>query len=314
MTDKGNFQFSIVSPVYRAENILEELVNQISLNIEKITSNYEIILVDDASPDDSWKKIEQISELNSHVTGYRLSRNFGQHYAITAGLSKAKGDWIIVMDCDLQDRPEEFENLYTCIKTQNLDLALASRVNRQDSFLKRLSSKVFYAILSYLTGTKQDSTIANFGIYSKKVIDSILTMGDKIRYFPSMINWVGFKSAKIPVAHSKRTEGNSNYSFKKLFNLGLDIILAFSDKPIRIMVKFGLLVASTSIIFAIYNLLMYLNGKIIVQGYASLIISIWFFSGIIILILGIVGLYVGKTFENVKNRPTFIISEQTKSK
>jgi len=299
---------SIISPIYQAQFILDELVLRIVTSVEKITLDYEIILVDDGSVDDSWAKIEEHSVKNKKITGLKLSRNFGQHYTITAGLDQSIGDWVVVMDCDLQDQPEEIEKLYNKAN-EGYDIVLASRVERKDHLLKKLFSIIFYRTLGYLTGSEQDETVANFGIYHRNVIDAIVSMRESIRYFPTMVKWVGFKSTKINVIHSQRFEGKSNYNFKKLLNLALDIILAFSDKPLRLLIKFGLIISFISIIVALTFFISWLNGAILVMGYTSIIISIWLLSGIIISTLGVVGLYVGKTFEGVKGRPLYIISK-----
>ncbi len=301
--------FSIVSPVYRAEKIIPTLVKRIEDSISQITSNYEIILVEDCGPDNSWAAIESIAKTNLRVKGIKLSRNFGQHYAITAGLDQCKGDWIVVMDCDLQDQPEEIINLYAKAK-EGFDIVLARRAQRKDGFFKRFFSASFYKTLSYLTGSEQDESVANFGIYNKKVIDAVVTMRESIRYFPTMIKWVGFESAKIDVVHDSREEGESSYDFKKLLKLALEIILAFSDKPLRLMIKIGLIISLVSVIIAIDAIYSWLNGDISVLGYTSIIVSIWLLSGIIISTLGLVGLYVGKTFEGVKNRPIYLIQKK----
>jgi glycosyltransferase involved in cell wall biosynthesis len=277
--------------------------------VGSITLDFEIILVEDASPDQSWSVIERIAAHNPRIRGIKLSRNFGQHYAITAGLDAAKGDWVVVMDCDLQDRPEEIPALWTKAQ-EGFDVVLARRAFRQDSFLKRFSSRLFYRTLAWLTGSHQDETIANFGIYSRKVIREIVGMRESIRYFPTMVRWVGFRQTTLDVVHAANSERVSSYNFNKLFNLGLDIMLAFSDKPIRLTVKLGLGIALTGFLFAVFTLIRYLQGEIIVAGYASLIISLWVLSGFILITLGVVGLYVGKTFEGVKNRPIYIIEKE----
>lgn len=305
----NNRLISIISPIYRAENSIHILISRLIITLNNLTDNFEIILVDDNSPDDSWSEIQKICSNDSRIKGIQLSRNFGQHYAITAGLENAKGEWIVVMDCDLQDRPEEIVNLYNeAIK--GFDIVLASREIRKDSFHKKIFSKLFYKALSYLTGQKIDNSVANFGIYHKKVIDSILSMKDSIRYFPTMVNWVGFNKTKINVIHSERIHGESTYNFKKLFKLALDVILINSDKPIRLIIKFGLLMSIFSFSFAAYYLFAYLIGEIEVVGFTSLIISIWFLSGFILMTLGIVGLYIGKTYEAVKNRPFYIVRNE----
>lgn len=300
---------SIVSPVYRAENLLPELVKRIKAAVSPISGDYEIILVEDASPDGSWAEIDRLAEIHPEIVGIKLSRNFGQHYAITAGLDQVKGEWVVVMDCDLQDRPEEIPSLV--LKAQEgFDVVLARRANRQDGFLKKLSSKLFYRTLAWLTGSQQDETIANFGIYHQKVIRQITEMRESIRYFPTMVRWVGFRQTAIDVTHAPNEDRGSSYNFKRLFNLALDIMLAYSDKPIRLTVKLGLLVALTGFLFAIFTLVRYLQGDIIVAGYASLIISLWMLTGFLLITLGMVGLYVGKTFEGVKKRPIYIVEKK----
>jgi dolichol-phosphate mannosyltransferase len=285
-----------------------ELHFQLVENLSKITNNFEIIFINDASPDGAWETITEISKKDKRVKGINFSRNFGQHFAITAGLQHSTGNWIIVMDCDLQDQPDEIEKLYGKAM-EGYDIVLASRTFRQDNYIKKMFSGLFYITLSYLTDTQQNPEVANFGIYHRKVIDSILLMGDSIRYFPTMVNWVGFRSVEIPVLHGKRFQGVTSYSFRRAFRLAIDVMFAFSDKPLRLTVKLGLTVSLLSVVFAIYNFILYLKGEIDVPGWASMIISIWFLSGLIIFVLGIVGLYIGKTFEKVKERPLFIIRE-----
>lgn len=305
----NNILISIVSPVYRGEKMTEELVRRISESVSPITEHYEIILVNDASPDNSWNVIRAECEKDSRVKGINLSRNFGQHYAITAGLSYAKGEWVVVMDCDLQDRPEEIPNLYNKA-IEGYDSVFAQRINRSDSWLKRMSSKLFYKFFSYMTETRQDASVANFGIYNRKVIESILAMGDKMRYFPTQVQWVGFRKYYMPVEHDSRLEGKSSYSLKKLFRLAFDTIVSFSDKPLRLTMNIGALITVVSFLIGLIYLIQYLCGHIAVMGYASLIISLWFICGILVFLIGVVGLYLGKTFNQTKGRPTFIVDDK----
>lgn len=304
----GHIHLSIVSPVYRAENIVEELVKQVKENVSAITEDFEIILVNDASPDNSWEKIARECEKDVRVKGINLSRNFGQHYAITAGLTYARGEWVVVMDCDLQDRPDEIPNLYKKAQ-EGWDSVFAQRIVRTDGYLKKLLSRKFYQLFSYLTDTVQDPSVANFGIYRRCVIDAILSMKDQIRFFPTMVQWVGFKKLYLPVQHAERFEGKSTYNFKGLFRLALNTILAFSDKPLRLTTKFGFGIAIGSFVLSIVYFALYISGHIRVIGFTSIILSMWFLSGIIMMILGMVGIYIGKVFEKVKERPVFIVGE-----
>lgn len=299
---------SIVSPIYKGEKMLSELVTRIEKSVNSFTDDFEIILVNDQSPDNSWEKIKEICAVDGHVKGVNLSRNFGQHYAITAGLSKTIGDWVVVMDCDLQDRPEEIPNLYNKA-LEGYDSVFAQRVERQDTFTKRMSSKLFYLVFSFLTDSKQDSSVANFGIYNRKVVNAILSMGDSIRYFPIMAQWVGFKKFYLPVVHAEREIGKSSYNLFKLLRLASDNMIGFSDKPLKLMLRFGFYVTIISLLFALWTFVKWLLGYIIVDGFTTMVISIWLAIGIITMMLGVTGIYIGKIYDRVKGRPTFIIDE-----
>jgi polyisoprenyl-phosphate glycosyltransferase len=302
---------SVVSPVYRAEGMVSELVTRVREVMQACGLPYELILVEDGSPDSSWAELAQQCALFEEVRGVRLSRNFGQHNAITAGLDMAKGDWVVVMDCDLQDRPEEIPRLLAKAQ-EGYDVVLASRAVRQDNLWKRASSAMFYGALSYLTGTRQDASVANFGIYSRKVIDAVTSMRESIRYFPTMVQWVGFKQCVLEVTHAPRAKGDTSYSLNRLLHLALDIMLAYSDKPLRLTIKLGLMVALFGFAVAGWTFVNWLLGNLSDNplGYASLFFSIWILSGFMLITLGMVGLYVGKTFEGVKNRPIYVIAEQ----
>lgn len=300
---------SIVSPVYRAEKILPILVSEINLVMERIGEDYEIILVDDRSPDNSWEVMRVLSSQNSKIKSIRLSRNFGQHSAIFAGLTRAKGDWVVVMDCDMQDQPKEIAKLYKKA-LEGYDIVLGQRENRKDKFLKKLTSRLFYKVFNYLSGANFDNNVANFGIYHQKTIKSILDMKDYVKFFSLFINWIGFKSISIPIEHGEREEGKSTYSVGRLFKQAFNVIISFSDKPLRLFINFGLSISVLSFIVGIYYLYLALTGKIAQPGFSSLILSIWFLSGIIISGIGIVGVYLGKTFDQTKGRPTFIIDEE----
>ncbi len=300
---------SIVSPIYKGEFMLDELVNRIEKSMGKITSDYEIILVNDHSPDRSWDRITAICRANKKVKGINLSRNFGQHYAITAGLSVSSGEWIVVLDCDLQDQPEEIPALYNKA-IEGFDVVLAQRINRQDTFFKRLSSTLFHRVFAYLTDSFQDKTVANFGIYRRNVINAVLSMGDAVRSFPNEVSWVGFKQTKIPVIHAVRAEGKSSYNLRRLISFAVDNMLSFSNKPLRLMVEFGFYITLFAFLIALYYLFKYLTGNIVVTGFATVVISLWLIGGIMMMLLGMVGIYIGKTFDQVKGRPSFIIKDK----
>lgn len=302
-------KLSVISPIYKGEKMLDELVSRIEASVETFTKDYEIILVNDCSPDDSWNKIKEICAKDKKVKGVNLSRNFGQHYAITAGLTESTGEWVVVMDCDLQDRPEEIPNLYQKAQ-EGYDTVLAQRIERKDGYFKRLSSILFNTTFAFLTDQDQDKTVGNFGIYHRQVINAVLSMGDSVRWFPLMVKWVGFNIAYLPVEHAERAEGKSSYSFRRLFSVASDNMIAFSNKPLRLMLQFGFFVVVISVLVALFYLGRYLSGGIAVDGFTTMVLSMWILGGIIIMMIGMTGIYIGKTFDKTKGRPIYIIRDK----
>jgi dolichol-phosphate mannosyltransferase len=302
----NSIHISIVSPVYRGEKMVSELVRRIVENVETITSDYEIILVNDASPDNSWAEIEKECAKNTKVKGINLSRNFGQHYAITAGLNYAKGEWVVVMDCDLQDRPEEIPNLYKKAQ-EGYDIVYARRVERQDKWLKKMSSEIFNAVLNWLSGSKKDKEVANFGIYNHNVITEYNKIPEYARSFGSLIRYLGFKKTAIDVQHASRAEGESSYTLYRMLKLTFDVIISNSNKPLRIAVSVGFTMSAISFILALYNIVAKITNIISFPGYTTTVFSIWFVGGLMLFVMGILGLYIGKIFDQVKGRPIYVV-------
>jgi dolichol-phosphate mannosyltransferase len=291
------------------EKMVHELVSRIRANVTPITEEFDIILINDASPDLSWIKILEECHADQRVKGINLSRNFGQHQAITAGLHYAKGDWVIVMDCDLQDRPEEIPRLYEKAM-EGYDIVYAEREDRKDKQSKKLSSDLFNAVFCSLSGVKKNKKIANFGIYKQDVIRAVCHMPERDRAFGVLVSYVGFKTAVIPVEHGARLEGKSSYSLGKLMKLAYDTIISNSNKPLRMMVSIGFICSFISLLLALYNVIAYLVGIIQLAGFTSTIFSIWFVGGLILMQMGILGIYIGKIFDQVKGRPLYIVMDE----
>ena len=305
----STIKLSIVSPVYRAEKMVHMLVERIVKSVTTITEDFEIILVNDASPDASWSVIEHECAQNKRVKGINLSRNFGQHYAITAGLHYAKGEWVVVMDCDLQDRPEEIPALYQKA-LEGYDIVYARRVDRQDKGLKKLSSTIFHKTFDWLSGSTTDKTIANFGIYKQCVIAEYNRMPELARSFGTLIRYLGFTKTTIDVQHAERAEGQSSYNLYKLLKLSFDVIIANSNKPLRMAVGLGFGMSALSFLLALYNVIARLVGFISFPGYTTTVFSIWFVGGLMLFVMGILGLYIGKIFDQVKGRQLFIVKDK----
>lgn len=301
---------SVVIPVYGCKTCLAELCSRIKTTIENIPAQYEIILVNDASPDHAWETIKQISAKDHRIKGINLSRNFGQHHAITAGLDHTAGDWIVVMDCDLQDKPEEITRLYE--KTiEGYEVVFANRILRQDKWTKRASSMCFYKVYDYLANRTSDHTIANYSICSKKVIKGFRQMNEQNRFFPQFIKWMGFHETSVNVEHSKRKEGESSYNIKKLITLGTDVIISQSNKPLRLSIQFGFIISLVSFIYGLYLMFRYFFLFQPVAGWTSVMVSIYFIGGLIFFNFGVLGLYIGKIFDETKGRPLYLIQDKT---
>ena len=299
---------SVVIPVYGCRECLEELHRRLATVLASITPNYEIILVNDACPQNSWEVIKQIAMHDPHVKGIDLSRNFGQIKAITAGLHYAEGEWVVVMDCDLQDQPEEIVRLYAKAH-EDYDVVFTRRAIRQDSLIKKLSSRVFYWFYGYFTAGAFDSSIGNYSISRRIVIDNYKRMGDQNRAFILFIKWMGFKSAVIDIDHAERAAGKSSYTLRKQLRMALEIITTQSNKPLILSVQFGFAVAFLAFLYGSYMILRYFMYGISVEGWTSTIVSIWFVGGVILAQMGILGLYVGYVFDQTKRRPSFIVRE-----
>lgn len=299
---------SIVVPVYGSPESLEPLHARLGAVCRDLGAHHELILVDDRCPKGSWQKIRGLAKKDPKVVGVRLSRNFGQHAAIQAGLAHSRGDWVVVMDCDLQDRPEEIPQLLARA-AEGYDVVRGERLARNDSWLRRAFSRGFYAVLSYLTDTPQSPGVANFGVYRRKVIDAVLEWQEESKYFPAIIPWVGFNHDTIGVRHDRRGSGKSSYSFKKLLRLASDVIVGFSDKPLRLIVKTGILFAGLAFLTAAYIFMAKLTGQIEVEGWTAIMVSLWFLGGLMLAALGINGLYVGRILAESKGRPTFVVDE-----
>lgn len=300
--------FSVVIPVYNCKHCLVELCNKINKVMCNITDNFEVIMVDDASPDNSWLLIESLAKGNSNIKGILLSRNFGQHNAISAGLNCAIGDYVVIMDCDLQDNPDEIINLYNKL-LDGFDYVSAKRIARQDSFVRKIGSYFFSKMFNALAEFGHDHTVANFAIYSQKIIRNYVLIKEQVSPLSTFIQWMGFQGATIEVQHSVRHQGNSSYTFNKLLKWAIASLISHSNKPLIYSIKLGGGLALISFFYGFFVAAQYFVYGIPVEGWTSLIISIYLLGGLILIQLGILGLYIARIFDEVKNRPAYLVSK-----
>lgn len=298
-------KISVVIPVYGCRKALPELHRRLTEVLLQVSSEYEIILVNDQCPQNSWEVIQQLCNSDHHVIGLEMSRNFGQMKALLAGLDHSTGDWIVVMDCDLQDRPEEIINLYKKAQ-EGYDFVVARRKVRQDNPMKVFLSKCFYSVYSYTTGVEYDPSLCNFSICSRKVIDQYCKMRELHRGFIMYLMWMGFRWTKIDVEHNERFEGHSGYDFKKRFRMAVELLTSQSDKLLRLTATVGLVISIVSFLFVIVTIIRRFTLQIAI-GYSSLIAMISLMGGLSIMAIGIVGIYVGNIFMEIKHRPLYIV-------
>ena len=306
----GDVHLSIVVPVYMGQAFVEELYRRVWDAVSPLTERFELILVDDRGPDDSWPLIKELGRRDARVRGVQLSRNFGQHNAITAGLHAVRGAWAVIMDCDLQDRPEEIPRLYAKAR-EGYDCVLARRAVRRDSWMKRTRSWAFYRVFDYFTGLEYDGSVGNFSIISRVVVDELNRMPESMRFYGGLLSWMGFNKAYVDVQHDPRTQGESSYTLGKLIRLGAGVILAHSAKPLRVCVGAGLALAAAALLAGVFIIVRALRYGTPVAGWPTLIVSIWFSTGAIVFTFGVLGLYIERIFTEVKRRPPFIVRERT---
>lgn len=302
---------SIVSPVYGAEECVHLLVAQIKKAILPITENFEIILVEDGSPDNSWDNIVQSCLEDKRVKGIKLSRNFGQHYALTAGLEASVGDKVIVMDCDLQDNPKYIPELINK-SNEGFDIVYTLKKSRKHSAYKNFISKFFYWTFNYLVDNKKqkaDENMGSYSILSRKVVDSLLKINDAHRHYLLILRWLGFRSIPIEIEHNNRPFGKSSYNLKKLVIHALNGITSQSNKLLYISIGIGFAFFIISIIsIAILVSMYFIHGY--KEGWTSMIVLILFSTGLILMSLGIMGIYIGKIFDQSKNRPLYLVDKK----
>ena len=301
---------SVVTPVYGCSKSLKTLYKRLTDTLSTITEEYEIIMVNDASPDNAWDVIKEISLKDARVKGINLSRNFGQHRAIAAGLDYAKGEWTVVMDCDLQDQPEDIVKLYNKAM-EGYDVVFGSRYERKDSLYKKVTSKLFYMVNDYFTENKMDNSVANFSIISREVLNSVLKFKEQNRVYALYVNWVGFRKTVIEIEHAKRPEGKSSYTLSKMIHLAIDSIVSQSNKPLRLAIKFGFTVSLLSFMYGVWLIINHFVFSKAIEGWTSVMVSIYFIGGLLFANMGVLGLYIGKIFDETKDRPIYLVQETT---
>lgn len=305
-------KISVISPVYQGQDLVDELVKRLIIELEKNTNDYEILLVDDGSKDDSWTKIKENCEANPRVKGIKLSKNFGQHFAIFAGTKNATGDFILIIDCDLQDDPIYIKNF---IKEFNkgYEIVFSMRISNKQSFFKRLSSIIFNLLINIFSKEKNDLKIGSFVGFTKKVLVPFNKFEDKNRQSLQILKWLGFNSTIIKIKHKDRFSGQSTYTFSKLVDLALQGLINHTDNLLKFIIYLGFLISIISIFSGSLIIIRYLFGYMDIAWtniIVSIVVAILFSTGLILASIGVVGIYIGKIFSQSKKRPLFIVDRK----
>ena len=297
-----------VVPVLNEQAIIPVLAERLAAALRQVSEDYGIILVDDGSSDATWPEIQAAAARDPNLTGLRFSRNFGQHVAITAGLEAADADWVVVMDGDLQDRPEVIPDLHAKVQ-EGYDVAFVARQERPEALLYRVCQRVFYATLRFLTRTDYDPAHGNFSIISRRVLEAYRSLEECTRFYGGLVSWLGFRSTTVPAAHGERLSGAPSYDLAKRFKLAKDIILAFSVRPLYVAILIGLLSTLFSFVFGSIIIVRALFADVSVEGRASLMVSIYFVGGVIMTLIGMNSLYIGKVYSEIQRRPLYVVAE-----
>ena len=305
-------EISVVAPVYNqpAETLIE-LVRRLSASLATITDGFEIILVDDGSVNDAWLTISDMARGNAKVKGFHLARNFGQHVAITAGLDHADGKWVVVMDADLQDRPEVIPELYAKAQ-QGYDVVFVNRVQRPESLFYRMTAASFYLVLNALSGQDYNRLQGNFSIVSANAVRAFRLLRESGRFYGGILRWVGFKHGSISAMHAAPDKGQTSYNFRKRLRFAVTLIVSFSTRLLYISIVLGLMMAVVSFVMAgviIVDKILY--PKYPLPGWPSVMTAIFFTAGVTNVAIGLAGIYIGQILQQTRGRPLYVVAATT---
>jgi polyisoprenyl-phosphate glycosyltransferase len=301
-------ELSVVIPVYGCRSCLTALDERLSAVLSEMGITHEVVYVDDRSPDGAWDALAVLADTKPCVRAIRLSRNFGQHAAITAGLEHARGRWVVVMDCDLQDPPESIPMLYAKAQ-EGFDIVFARRKSRRHSAFRRLAARLYFSALRRFSGTALEGEYGALSIVSRKVVDAFLRLRDADRHYLFILGWLGFENTSIDVEHGQRHEGRSAYTLSKLVQHAFDGVVFQTTRLLRWIVYAGFVIAALGGVLAAFFIVSWATHDPY-PGWTSLAVLLLLLGGFIILSLGVTGLYVGKIFGQVKDRPLYVVDEE----
>ena len=305
---QSSLKFSVVIPAFNEEENLEVLYTRLTRVMVSLGEPYEIVFVDDGSTDGSFQILRDLHQKDNNVKAIRFTRNFGQHLAITAGLDYCKGENVILMDADLQDQPEEIPKLFAKL-SEGYDIVYGLRRERRDNIFRKLGSKLYLSLLAKLTNQTVNPEIAPLRIMTRRVVDYMGQLRERSRFYGGLVAWLGFPYAVVDIAHGERFAGKTKYSLRKLLKHAAEGVISFSDIPLRLAGYFGIIVSTISFVFGLYYLIRRLVWGIPVSGYTSTIVAIFFLGGVLLIVLWVMGQYIGRIHTEVKERPLYVIRD-----
>jgi len=309
MEEKNLVKLSVVVPIFNEEETIPELVKRLTFSVESITSNYELIFINDSSRDASLSQLKKYSVSNPKIKYISFSRNFGHQIAVTAGIDNAIGETLVIIDGDLQDPPELIPEMYDKSK-EGFDVVYAKRASRKgESFFKKITAVLFYRILSAITSVDIPLDTGDFRLINRKVINQLKKMPEKNKFLRGQIAWMGFKQTYVTFQRDERKYGATGYPFSKMLKFALDGITSFSDVPLRLVRNAGIVVSVFAFIIILYAIFSHFVLKQTITGWSSLIISSMFIGGIQLFAIGIIGEYISRINTNLLNRPLYIVDE-----
>lgn len=312
MRDVVRKKISYIFPVYNNQPSLELLYKEMRKITDKVAKKYtyEFCFVNDGSRDASIDTLRVLAKKDKNVVVLHLSRNFGHQAAVTAGLDRVTGDAVIIMDADLQDPPAVCLELIESWEQGN-QVVYAQRRTRQDSFLKRLTANVYYRILASMSSVDIPRNTGDFRLVDRKVVDVVKEMKEYHRFLRGMFSFVGFKHAAVPFDRHARHAGKSEYTVKKLIKLAKDGIFGFSDAPLRFVARLGYFVSVLSVVGILYALILRIFfSYITVPGWTMIVVAIFFMGGVQLIMLGVIGEYIGRIYNEVRRRPNYVVAEE----
>ena len=307
---KAHVVFSVVVPLFNEEEVIKESYKRLKTVMDGLNESYELVFVNDGSRDKTAQLAREICEADSNVKLINFSRNFGHQTAITAGMDYASGDAVVVIDADLQDPPEVIPQMIAKWR-EGYDVVYGQRVKRKgETFFKKVTAKVFYRTLRRLTEVDIPVDTGDFRLIDRKVCEALKKVSERNRYIRGVISWLGFKSAPVEFVREKRFAGTTKYPLKKMLKFASDAIMSFSYKPLKLATYLGFLVSVVSFIYLLVMIVLKLCGAMTtVPGWTSIIVITLFFNGIILLVLGIIGEYIGRIYDEAKGRPLYVVQD-----